>query len=182
MFEIEKNGTFGFKPPFWWCHNIFSGHSAHVPISTILHLCDGVIKNRGFRSRFCAITILKKGTFSHFFLLDALRARIIFFQLMRSISINFYHILKNLVAKYSVEHIKSVPYKKCAFWRYLRITRAQNVRAHPKFRKFLKCVKLPKTYRKLVNYEFWAFLDFNARVRACALRARSCGKRLFGAH
>ena len=54
-------------------------------------------------------------------------------------------------------------------WRNLhfRTRCARNyARACAHGRKIFKCLKLSETYRKLVSFGFWAFLNFDARVRA----------------
>ena len=56
--------------------------------------------------------------------------------------------------------------KEMKFLRSVRAVRAENARTNAHAQKILKCSELSNMYSRLIKIEFWAFLNFDARVRA----------------
>ena len=56
--------------------------------------------------------------------------------------------------------------KETEFLLSVRAARAENARTNAHARKILKCSKWSEMYSRLIKIEFWAFFNFDARVRA----------------
>ena len=56
--------------------------------------------------------------------------------------------------------------KETEFLPSVRAARAENARMNAHARKILKCSKWSDMYSRSIRIEFWAFLNFDARIRA----------------
>ena len=150
----------------WWRHNISGGPITHEIKSMIPPLPKYKKKMGGPWTRFWATLIFPKAYFCSFNVITAIvRTRGFLTSTPPYGLMKCYNGLEMLWNRY-LKYKESITCEKTAFLCIMGCAYAQNARAHVRARKIFKCLKWPETYSRLVVWWFWAFLNFNARVRA----------------